>query len=243
MVYRTYIVWSCNVYIVVFPMAAVVANIALGVLTLEALIRVAVGADLFQSGTLTIRLRYYLLLTFIVNVVCSGLICWRIWRTSSEVQRITTLPMDSGSASSQCSYTAHVLDIIIQSAGFYCAHLLALIITEAIGTNVMFVFLDPLPSCAAIVFSMLLLVRGHGTCWTSLLEQVLIQSPPCAVNRGAYHYDATSVVQWQNGQRERTIAINALSCRCLVTVSWSWSREPLLRSIAGIERTQLDTHS
>ena len=47
------------------------------------------------------------------------------------------------------------------------------------------------------------LVRGHGTCWTSLLGQVLIQSPPCAVNRGAYHYYVTLVAQWQNEQREK----------------------------------------
>ena len=59
------------------------------------------------------------------------------------------------------SYTSHILEVIIQSgksatvyvltivlrcvriAGFYCAHLLVLIITDAMGTNAFFIFLDP----------------------------------------------------------------------------------------------------
>lgn len=61
------------------------------------------------------------------------------------------------------SYTGHVLEVITQSgmysnltcaseyiaeiphytAGFYCAHLLVLIITDAVGTNAFFIFLDP----------------------------------------------------------------------------------------------------
>ncbi|KAI0716401.1 hypothetical protein C8Q76DRAFT_616247 [Earliella scabrosa] len=156
-VYRTFVLWNFNVYVIILPVLAILANIALGVLTIVALLRVEEGENLIRSD-ISVRLRYYFVLTFILNLACAGLICWKIWRINSRVARTMNSPRD---VSTGGTYTSHVLEVIIQTAGLYCAHLLVLIITDAVGTNVFFIFLDPLPPMAAIIFSMLI-VRARS---------------------------------------------------------------------------------
>ncbi|RDX40759.1 hypothetical protein OH76DRAFT_1423508 [Lentinus brumalis] len=155
-VYRTFVLWSYNVYVILLPTAAILGNTALGVLVIVALLQVESGDHLIRSDV-SIRIRYYFVLTFIVNIYCAGLICWKIWRVNSRVSRNTS----TREATNGGSYTNHVLEVIIQSAGFYCAHLLLLIITDAMGTNAFFIFLDPVPPVAAIVFSMLIVRARH----------------------------------------------------------------------------------
>ncbi|KAI0720817.1 hypothetical protein C8T65DRAFT_632908 [Cerioporus squamosus] len=158
-VYRTFVLWSYNVYVIILPVAAILANVALGVLVIVALLQVESGDNLIRSD-ISVRIRYYFVLTFIVNVYCAGFICWKIWRVKSRVSR----NISARDGSSGGSYSNHVLEVIIQSAGFYCAHLLVLIITDAVGTNAFFIFLDPVPPVAAIIFSMLIVrARRHNS--------------------------------------------------------------------------------
>ncbi|KAI0716354.1 hypothetical protein C8Q76DRAFT_794675 [Earliella scabrosa] len=142
-VYRTFVVWNFNWIVIVVPICFIVANLALGVLTLVALAS-AKGVDDIILATVSVRFKYYLILTFCMNVICAGLICWKIWRINAKVSRV--IP----------SASQHVLEVIMETAGIYCAHLLALIITNCVGTNVFFILLDPLPPMAAIIFSMMI---------------------------------------------------------------------------------------
>ncbi|KAI0716399.1 hypothetical protein C8Q76DRAFT_405730 [Earliella scabrosa] len=116
-VYRTFVLWNHNFLVIVFPVAAILANIALGVLVIVALLRVEPGDNLIR-GDITIRLKYYLVLTFLINVVCAGLICWKIWRTNHRVAR--SLSSTSREMNYGGSYTGHVLEVIIQSAATSC---------------------------------------------------------------------------------------------------------------------------
>ncbi|KAI0739175.1 hypothetical protein C8Q80DRAFT_1275327 [Daedaleopsis nitida] len=160
-VYRTFVLWNHNVWVILLPVSTVLANIALGVLTIVALLQVKPGDNLIKSD-ITIRLRWYFVLTFLLNIVCAALICGKIWRINSRVARRSISANRDANSPRGPSYTGHVLDVIIQSAGLYCAHLLAVIITDAIGTNVFFIFLDPIPPVSAIIFSMLI-VRARKT--------------------------------------------------------------------------------
>ena len=91
--YRTFVLWSFNVWIILLPIAAILANIgqwslpacsrgstvtltdrtfqALGVLTIVALLRVNPGENLIKSD-ISVRLRWYFVITFIVNIYCAG---------------------------------------------------------------------------------------------------------------------------------------------------------------------------
>ncbi|KAI0739193.1 hypothetical protein C8Q80DRAFT_1124551 [Daedaleopsis nitida] len=98
--------------------------------------------------------RDFFAVTFAVNLLCAGMICWKIWRVHSQIP--TEVARLGGSP------TAHVFEVIIQTAALYCAHLLVLVVTDRIGTNVFFVFLPPLPPVTALVFTVLI-VRAHRT--------------------------------------------------------------------------------
>ncbi|RPD55942.1 hypothetical protein L226DRAFT_570424 [Lentinus tigrinus ALCF2SS1-7] len=186
-VYRTFVLWSYNVYIIILPVAAILANVALGVLFIVALLRVESGNNLIRSD-ISVRIRYYFVLTFIVNVFCAGLICWKIWRVNSRVSRNVSTVSGDGNGG---SYTSHVLEVMYQSAGFYCAHLLILIITDAVGTNAFFIFLDPVPPIAAIIFSMLIVRARRGNSQMSNDTMGSLSSPTSPArlwggNRGSF---------------------------------------------------------
>ncbi|KAI0716356.1 hypothetical protein C8Q76DRAFT_794677 [Earliella scabrosa] len=164
-VYRTFVVWSFDVRVIVLPVCFLLANIALGVMSTVALAESRRG-DVLSYATVSVRFRSYLILTFCLNALCAGLICWKIWRVNAMVSHLLSAE----------SLTHHVLGIMVETAGIYCAYLLACIITNAAGTNVRFILLDPLPPFAAIIFSMMT-VRGRPKKCGQSEEDTVSRSP------------------------------------------------------------------
>ncbi|KAI0642529.1 hypothetical protein C8Q79DRAFT_917043 [Trametes meyenii] len=151
-VYRTYVVWNYNIWIVLAPIGLFMGDTAVGVWAVWTLAQTKPGAIPILAAV-SVRIRYFFIITFVLNLLCSGLICLKIWRIQSLVPRDYSGERSSGS---------RVLEIIVESAGLYCAHLFILIVTNSVGTNFFFVFLDPLPPVGAYVFSMLI-VRTRQT--------------------------------------------------------------------------------
>ncbi|RDX40757.1 hypothetical protein OH76DRAFT_1490012 [Lentinus brumalis] len=152
-VYRTYAIWDKRVAVIALPGCLVLVNLVFGALALAALPLGRVQASgLVSSSTL----RYYLITTLCLNVTCSGLIWWRIWRISSGVFRLSSFSQyrSGGSVMSQ------VLEVLIQSAAIYCAYLLALILSSR--TSLFFILVNPFPAVSAIVFCSLI-VRARST--------------------------------------------------------------------------------
>ncbi|KAJ8464052.1 hypothetical protein ONZ51_g9847 [Trametes cubensis] len=152
-VYRTFMVWNMNVWIILAPVGLLLGDTAVGIWAVWTLAQTGPGTIPILAAV-SVRIRYFFIITFVLNILCSGLICYKIWRIQSKVTRDYT---------GQRSSTSRVLEIIIESASIYCAHLLILIITNGLGTNYFFMFLDPLPpsrgTCPdplAYVFSMLI---------------------------------------------------------------------------------------
>ncbi|KAI0716353.1 hypothetical protein C8Q76DRAFT_404473 [Earliella scabrosa] len=146
-IYRTYVIWNRAVLVIVLPVCLVAANIALGVL---ALIGLAQGRINASGPFSTNMLKYYIIVTFSINVMCAGLITWKIWRVRAAVSRSAPLA-DEYRANTT---VRRVLDVIVQTAGLYCMHLFVLIICW--NTPAFFAVIDPLPSMTALVFSMLI---------------------------------------------------------------------------------------
>ncbi|KAI0676597.1 hypothetical protein C8Q78DRAFT_34271 [Trametes maxima] len=147
-VYRTFIVWNMNLAVVLVPTATVFANIAIGIWAMWTLSRTEPG-DALVLAAVTARIRVFFVLTFCVNALCAGLICYKIWRVHALARRVA-----------DGSVTGNVLEIVIESAALYCAYLFCLIVSSSVGSNVFFIFLDPLPPVTAVIFSMLI-VRAH----------------------------------------------------------------------------------
>ncbi|KAJ8495760.1 hypothetical protein ONZ51_g1561 [Trametes cubensis] len=140
-VYRTYIVWNMNIYIVVLPITLLLGVIALGIWVAWSLALTKTGDEPILA-TVSLVTQNFFIVSFCLNVVCAGLICWKIWRVRSQTSRVYGNLRPNGT---------NIVEIIVQTAALYCSYLLILIIADGLGSNVFFLFLD-----SAIVFTMLI---------------------------------------------------------------------------------------
>ncbi|KAH9886038.1 hypothetical protein C8Q73DRAFT_291165 [Cubamyces lactineus] len=169
-VYRTYMVWNLSIWIILAPVGLLLGDTAIGIWAVWTLAQTETGVNAIAAAV-TVRVRYFFIITFVLNLLCSGLICFKIWHIRSKVpQRILNT-----------SSTKRVLEAVIESAGLYCAHLFILIVTNCAGTNYFFLFLDPLPAVGAYVFSMLI-VRG-ARANSSNLDSSLSATTPAIIFR------------------------------------------------------------
>ncbi len=60
--------------------------------------------DLLVLADVTIRIRYFFILTICVNMLCASLICFKIWRVHVLAKRVVDM-----------SATKNVLEIVIES--------------------------------------------------------------------------------------------------------------------------------
>ncbi|EIW55361.1 uncharacterized protein TRAVEDRAFT_74190 [Trametes versicolor FP-101664 SS1] len=152
-VYRAFIVWNMNYYVVLVPLGLLMGGTAVGIWAVWTLAQTGPGTIPILAAV-SVRIRYFFIITFVLNILCSSMICYKIYSIQSKVSK---------EYNGERSATSRLLEIIIESAGFYCAHLLILIITNGVGTNYFFVFLDPLPPVGAYVFSMLIVSTKQNT--------------------------------------------------------------------------------
>ncbi|KAL1946351.1 hypothetical protein VTO73DRAFT_15478 [Trametes versicolor] len=117
-VYRAFIVWNNNYWVILVPFGLLLGDVALGIWATWTLAQTKPGAIAIIAAV-SVRVRYFFVITFVLNILCA--------------------------------------------AGFYCAHLLILIITNGLGSNFFFLFLDPLPPVGAYVFSMLIVSTRQNT--------------------------------------------------------------------------------
>lgn len=102
-----------------------------------------------------------------------GLICFRIWRSAykirfgysdSPLSRVLAVVVESGELP-LCRFVPSFQSFL--PAGFYCAWLFALIISNVVGSNVFFVLLDPVRSAVQpfMNYSMYLLMLMATPCY------------------------------------------------------------------------------
>ncbi|TFK91207.1 hypothetical protein K466DRAFT_338350 [Polyporus arcularius HHB13444] len=133
-VYRTFLVWGSKIPVVLIPVVLLFADIAFGVWSAWTLSQTHNG-DNAITAAVSVRVRYFFVITFTLNVLCAGLICWKIWRVHSGVP--------ANVANTIRSPTGRVFEVIIETAALYCTHLLILIVSDGVGSNLFFLFLDP----------------------------------------------------------------------------------------------------
>ncbi|RDX42184.1 hypothetical protein OH76DRAFT_1561127 [Lentinus brumalis] len=154
-VYRTFVIWDLAILMVLLPIGLLLADIALGIWAVWTLASSGSGTDPVLAAV-TLRVRYFFVVTFCLNMLCAGLICWRILRVHaimpSNVSRNSVIERP----------TKRALEVVVETAAIYCVHLLILIVSSSIGSNVFFIFLDPLPPVTALVFSMIIVRAQNG---------------------------------------------------------------------------------
>ncbi|KAI0794179.1 hypothetical protein C8Q74DRAFT_561719 [Fomes fomentarius] len=139
-VYRTFVVWNFSIVVMALAVSLFCADLAMGILSTWSLSQAEAGSN-FIYAEVTVRVRYFFVVTFCLNALCSALICWKIWCLRSHYISDSTI--------------RRVFEVVMETAAIYCAHLFALIVSNSAGSRLFFVFLDFLPPVTALVFSML----------------------------------------------------------------------------------------
>ncbi|KAI0708322.1 hypothetical protein C8Q76DRAFT_115033 [Earliella scabrosa] len=145
MVYRTFVVWELRAVVIIVPVLLLLVDVGLGVLSAWTLFHTGILVTPITSDVV-LRARYFAMLTLAVNVICAGLICWKIRHVNSQVR---FSGMRDGALS-------RAFEVIIQTAALYCLYLLVFIITNIAHSNIFFALINALPPITALVFTMLL---------------------------------------------------------------------------------------
>jgi hypothetical protein len=151
-VYRCFIVWGKNYLVIIAPILLFLADIAIGILWTFTVSQVPPGGNIFTDD-LSSRIRAFYGITMSLNIVCTGLLSFKIWHIQSKLSRYST------------RYNSHllrVIPIIIESGAVYSVLLIILIILWATGNKAMFIFLNPTCTVIGIVFSSVITRIGSG---------------------------------------------------------------------------------
>ncbi|KAI0332836.1 hypothetical protein GY45DRAFT_417492 [Cubamyces sp. BRFM 1775] len=132
-IYRTFLLWGRSIVVVIVPAILFLCDIAIGIWT-GWTCATAPTANFIDARATTL-VRYFYIVTLVQNLICSGLMCYKVWHVQ------TLFPREY--ASQSLSSTQRVLDILVQSAALYCAHLLVVVISNSLRSNVFYIFLPP----------------------------------------------------------------------------------------------------
>ncbi|KAH9484908.1 hypothetical protein JR316_0001810 [Psilocybe cubensis] len=131
LVYRTFIVWGRNYLVVILPVLLFILDFAMSVWFTWSVNEAHPGSSVLVS-TVFARSKYFFVATLALNLLCTVLIAYKIWKVQSQV-----VPYVSGP-----SRGANALSIILESAAIYSAALICLIGTSIAGSSVMFLWLN-----------------------------------------------------------------------------------------------------
>ncbi|KAI0030240.1 hypothetical protein K488DRAFT_87951 [Vararia minispora EC-137] len=145
MVYRTYVVWGFNRGIAAAPAVIWAANIGTTIWVIVGLVSAEPTASVlvYLSHVLT-RVTVTAVLTFVLNLLCAGLISWKV------------LEVGSGDVAARFR-PSKVVEVIVQSAGIWCASLLIFIVTAMVRSPAFFIVLDCMMPIMTTVFSLIII--------------------------------------------------------------------------------------
>jgi len=149
-VWRCYIVWNKNWFIIGLPIIMILGEMASAAGLCWAFWNAQTRHVAFESA-LAPWITATFSMTLATNVVCTGLIVYRIWRSQRQVEpackNSTFLP---------------VMVMIIESGAIYSAALISVVVTYSAGHSAQYVLLDFLPSLIGVVFTLIVVRVGLG---------------------------------------------------------------------------------
>ncbi|KAJ7688264.1 hypothetical protein B0H17DRAFT_1068945 [Mycena rosella] len=167
-VFRTFIVWNRNWYIVILPMLLCLANFGIGILVILSLVEVGDQNSAISSSKVD-SLNAFISLSLCTNVVCTGLIAFKIIQVYRQVAWMVS--NNAGRADSM-----RILSIIVESAAIYTLLLIATLITDHVASFVTFILIDCTPPTIGLVFSYIIIRVSRGTSYGESTEQGTISS-------------------------------------------------------------------
>ncbi|KAK6980732.1 hypothetical protein R3P38DRAFT_3376649 [Favolaschia claudopus] len=155
-VFRTYIVWGYDWRVVILPALLSLANLGTGALVIAALIEAGDQNSAISSSKVD-SLNAFISLSLCTNVVCTGLIAFRIVQVHRQVSWMVA------SNTRRSSESLRVLSIIVESAAIYTLLLIATLITDHLDGFVSFILINCTPPTIGVVFSYIIIRVSRGT--------------------------------------------------------------------------------
>ncbi|KAJ6459593.1 hypothetical protein C8R45DRAFT_1109459 [Mycena sanguinolenta] len=152
-IFRTFVVWNRRWLIITLPSMLCLAHFIVSVLSIVPYaVRERSNPDVWASvNGLTIMIS----LTLSTNVICTGLIVFRIMQIHRRVVFMV--------ANTHRSVSMKFLSIVVESASIYTAALVATMIVLRSQSFVFFVFVDCLSPLIGLVFSYIIIRVSRGT--------------------------------------------------------------------------------
>ncbi|KIJ55474.1 hypothetical protein M422DRAFT_774492 [Sphaerobolus stellatus SS14] len=147
-IYRLYIVWGRNKYIIILPILLLCGSLTSGV-GIEVVIGTT-SSDLFGTSLAGWATSFFSI-SLVQNIITTFLIVFRIWRVNIDVAR------GPGSRS-----LWPVISVILESGAIYSSTLLVLLSTYASGSFSQYIALDMLVPIIGITFTLIIVRVGLG---------------------------------------------------------------------------------
>ncbi|KAF8207409.1 hypothetical protein K438DRAFT_1962334 [Mycena galopus ATCC 62051] len=144
LIFRTFIVWEKNYWVITLPSLVFLANFGVSVWSLYSVVA-------FNPNTMFSEIAYavdvIICLTLFTNVLCTGLISYRIFSIWRNV---------AGNFSG-------IITMIVESAAVYTLLLIAQLIANALGSFISVLLMALVPSTVGLVFSYIIIRVSRGS--------------------------------------------------------------------------------
>ncbi|KAF8169009.1 hypothetical protein K438DRAFT_1983586 [Mycena galopus ATCC 62051] len=158
MIFRTFIVWNRRWVFIILPVLLFIVNFAMGIWTITAAIRVGTSNVAAIASVLQETITIFITLTLATNVVCTGLIAFRIIHV--HLQLAWMGPRIRGDGRSQ---SLKILSVLVESAAIYTLLLIPTLICARLGSFAVFILLQMSAPTIGLVFSHIILAVIRGT--------------------------------------------------------------------------------
>ncbi|KAF8913559.1 hypothetical protein CPB85DRAFT_555233 [Mucidula mucida] len=149
-IYRAYVVTKKRLLLIIVPMLLLMGDFAAGIWLINSLVQNSDDNPFIAQVSMSIKL--FCSFTVAINLICSGLISWRILNVRKNV---TGLSVRNDSLT-------NLVVTIIESAALWTAVSLCIVITTLIGSYVNYILIDLCPPLSGLVFSNIIMRVSRG---------------------------------------------------------------------------------
>ncbi|KAJ7796587.1 hypothetical protein B0H14DRAFT_2914049 [Mycena olivaceomarginata] len=153
MIFRTFLIWNRNWLIVIPPTVLCFANLGSSIWASIALAKFEMEDSVWGNRALK-SMNLFLSLTLCTNIICTGLIAFRILRIHHQIGWV------SGSGP---TYTMRVVSAIVESAALYTLLLLGALISNSVNSYTNFILFNCTPPTIGLIFSYIIIRVSRET--------------------------------------------------------------------------------
>jgi len=164
LIYRCFVVWSENYWIVAFPVVLWLGSIAVDSIMIATMANMSSATSIFVIN-LGKWITAVLSFTLAQNIIVTALIVYRIWKINTSTGRTST------------SNLRPIIAVLLESGILYVCTLFLFLVTYLAGSNAQFIMVDILNGMIGIAFTVLIVRVGLGVT-RSQMESTYFRSQP-----------------------------------------------------------------